>query len=219
MEAAVDRNRQFFNDSGLGQGDGAHAIDLGAGSGAQSIALAQLGYRVSAIDTSAVLLAELRTHSTDLSIETKCCDIREFDRHCDTPADLCVCMGDTLTHLSSQNDVQHLIENVYAALTDGGRFVLSFRDLSTPLAGLERFLPVRSDADRIFTCMLEHDARGVVVHDLVHERNGKNWTLHKSAYRKIVLPVNWVIQTLNDQQFNVRSVSTSRGLTTIIAEK
>jgi len=219
IEAAVNRNRQFFSDNELGQGGGAHAIDLGAGSGAQSIALARLGYRVSAIDTSAVLLAELRTHSTDLTIETTCCDMREFKRHCDTSAKICVCMGDTLTHLSSRNEVSKLIGDIYTTLTVDGRFIVSFRDLSTPLTGLDRFLPVRSDADKIFTCMVERDDRGVIVHDLVHERKGAEWTLHKSAYRKIELPANWIIQTLNEQEFTVISVSTDRGLTTIIAEK
>lgn len=219
LDAAVARSRQFFEEQSLDQGIGAHAIDLGAGSGSQSIALAQLGYRVTAIDTSEALLGELRAHSTGLDVQSVRCDIREFTQHCTEKAALCVCMGDTLTHLPARSDVYQVFHDVSTALEPGGVFALSYRDLSGALEGLDRFIPVRSDENSVFTCMLEYDERGVVVHDLVHERNGETWTLYKSAYRKTVLPVRWVGQALEDHGVSPTFFSTHRGLTTIVAKK
>jgi len=40
---------------------------------------------------------------------------------------------------------------------------LSFRDLTPDLTGLNRFIPVRSDPDRIMTCFLEYEPETVIV--------------------------------------------------------
>jgi hypothetical protein len=100
-----------------------------------------------------------------------------------------------------------------------GVFAISYRDLSGGLDGLDRFIPVRNDENTVFTCMLEHDSRGVVVHDLVYERHGTTWELYKSAYRKIILPVRWVSRALDDHGLSSAFLSTHRGLTTIVATK
>lgn len=55
--------------SGMGVTTPGLCVDLGCGPGFQAIALAQLGAtRVHAIDTSAVLLAELRAHARNLPV-------------------------------------------------------------------------------------------------------------------------------------------------------
>jgi methylase of polypeptide subunit release factors len=52
------------------------ALDLGCGSGFQSVALADIGFRqVIAVDTSAKLLAELETHRADRAIQTLLADL------------------------------------------------------------------------------------------------------------------------------------------------
>lgn len=56
------------------------------------------------------------------------------------------------------------------ALEAGGRFVLTFRDLTFELKELDRFIPLRSGADAIFSCFLEYEAEHVKVHDLVYTR-------------------------------------------------
>lgn len=82
-------------------------------------------------------------------------------------------MGDTLTHLPSKDDVAALLRDVAQSLAPGGQLVLSYRDLTRPLTGTDRFLPVRSTDDRIMTCFLEYaDADTVMVHDLIHTRAG-----------------------------------------------
>ena len=42
------------------------------------------------------------------------------------------------------------------------------------------------------TCFLEYEPETVVVHDLIHVREGGAWTLHKSSYRKLRLPADWL---------------------------
>ena len=60
FEQASARAEAQLLAAGLGQGGGAQAIDLGCGSGRQTLPLLRLGYRVLATDTCPVLLEALK---------------------------------------------------------------------------------------------------------------------------------------------------------------
>jgi SAM-dependent methyltransferase len=163
------------------------AVDLGAGFGMHAIPLARGGYDVVAIDTSAELLDALRTSGADLSIRAVEGDLLDFKRHASAPASLIVCLGDTLTHLADLSQVERLCRDVAASLRSGGRFVVTFRDYSRALTGDARFIAVRSDAERIHTCFLEERPEHMLVHDIVHERDGAVWRMTVSSYPKLRL--------------------------------
>jgi SAM-dependent methyltransferase len=178
---------------------GALAVDLGSGPGYQAIALAELGFpRVLALDTSAVLLDELRHNAGDRPIEPIEADMLRLGEFVPPAAADCVtCMGDTLTHLASRDAVVALFGAVRTALKPGGILVLSWRDLTVARNGTGRFLMPRADADRILTCFLEvADEDHVRVHDIVHRRAAAGWTMQVSAYEKLRLSAAWVAQQL-----------------------
>ena len=110
--AALDRNRNFFHQLGIDSLSPGLAIDLGAGSGFQSIPLAELGFSVVAINFCESLLAELKDSVGNLPICTVCDDLLNFAKYVERQAQLIVCMGDTLTHLDSLNSVESLLLNV-----------------------------------------------------------------------------------------------------------
>lgn len=176
------------------------AVDLGCGSGFQTLALADLGYEVLAMDISARLLRDLRARVGSRRIGVKHADMLTLDSLvAKESVNVAVCMGDTLTHLSSRNEVSRLFHSVSRALKPGGRFVVTYRDLADgELKGLDRFIAVRSDERRVMTCFLEFEmAETVVVHDLIHSRDLEGqWSLHKSSYIKLRLPVDWVVAEL-----------------------
>src|ERR1700757_3494777 len=120
---------------------GGPALDLGSGPGFQSIALAQLGFSpVIAMDTSAELLDELRSHRGHYRIEIVERDLLSLDAlEMGSEATVAVCMGDTLTHLDSKDSVRRLFAAVLHKLVRGGRFAITYRDLSVALAGADRF--------------------------------------------------------------------------------
>lgn len=60
----VEDHQRFFRAAGLAPNGCGKALDLGCGSGFQTLALAALGYNVLGVDTSEALLAELRANST-----------------------------------------------------------------------------------------------------------------------------------------------------------
>jgi SAM-dependent methyltransferase len=198
------------------------AVDLGSGPGFQTVALAQLGFSpVIAIDSSAELLDELRSHTSSFSVQIERADLRDLPTIVAAGhASVIVCMGDTLTHLASKADVSALFQDVFDALHSGGAFVITYRDLTKELEGLDRFIPVRSDDNTIMTCFLEYEsAESVVVHDLVHTRDGGTWSLSKSSYRKLRLGVDWLVQELEAVGFVVVSEGTAGRLVRVVAAK
>ena len=215
----IAENRNFFKDRHIQPRLSKVAVDLGAGPGFQSIPLAEIGFRVIAVDLSRTLLTELEENAGKRFIETINDDLLTFSKHCPAPVELVVCMGDTLTHLATHRNIRHLLKRIYSVLEIGGRVVLTFRDFTVELKGLERFIPVRSDANTIFTCFLEYGKNHVTVHDMVYERKNNRWEHRKSAYKKIRVSPKWMIDTLKDIGFSVAACDTHNAGVCIIAQK
>ena len=195
------------------------AIDLGAGTGIQSVALAQLGFRVQAVDFSAYLLSELRERAWNLPVEVYEGDLLDFRQYLkgESP-ELIVCMGDTLTHLNSIEEVAALLVNCYQAILPGGFLILSFRPLVQKLKDTQRFLPVRSDANRIHTCFLEYFSDKVRVTDLLHEReNNGVWSQKASSYYKLRLALEDVIKLLKQASWQITGQEIRQGMIYLIA--
>ena len=202
--------------------EAALAVDLGCGSGFQTIALAQLGFSpVIAIDTSSELLDELRSHINGLPIQIENADLKGLPGIVSAgQATVIVCMGDTLTHLASKGEVGALFRVVFNGLRPGGVFIITYRDLTKELHGTDRFIPIRSDDNKIMTCFLEFEnAESVVVHDLVYSRHGEGWSLNKSSYLKLRLGIDWICQELSKAGFTIVFQESSARLIAVAAVK
>lgn len=192
-------------------------LDLGAGFGMHAIPLARRGARVTAIDMSEELLRTLTDLGTSLPIQVIHGDLLEFPSHISEAPSAILCLGDTITHLPDFEAVDGLIEKASVALRMGGLFVVSFRDYSAPLLGDSRFLPVRSDENRILTCFLEYETSSVVVHDILHELAPDGWQTRVSHYRKLRLSPEHLITRLRSSGFDVRRETAMRGMVRLVA--
>jgi SAM-dependent methyltransferase len=218
IEPALARGAAELESLRLAPRSTALAVDLGAGFGMHAIPLAQRGFDVVAIDSSAELLRELRACAGALPIRAVEADLLGFGDHIAGTPELILCMGDTLAHLASKRAIQTLFEKVAAALTPAGLFILTFRDYTTPLTQERRFIHVRSDADRIFTCFLDYADEHVDVYDLVHERQGAHWTQRISGYQKLRLATEWVAGTLRSAGFQVTQEAGLSGMIRLVAQ-
>ena len=217
----VAHQRDLLMRSRIVPGATREAVDLGCGPGSQSIALAELGFSVTAIDANAQLLEELRDHAGNLPIHTVLHDLCALAACSALPAqvDAAVCLGDIIPHLPSTQCVTTLFKQVSGLLGPHGKFILGFRDLSIEQQGLDRFIPIRGDNERIMTCFLEYESETVIVHDLIYVRQGDGWDLRKSSYRKLRLSLLWVCKQLEAQGFTVQSREQSAGVWTVVASK
>lgn len=183
----VEQTRKWFDSLGLSPSK--TALDLGCGSGIQSLALAKLGIHVTAVDFNESLLNELEKSANQLPIQTVHADLLELEAQFpqDAKFDAIVCMGDTLPHLPNRDSVEKLIQNSWQLLAPGGFLILEFRDLTTALMGEDRLIPVRLDDDELMLTFLEYVPSQVIVNDMALVRNGGKWELSKSSYPKLRL--------------------------------
>jgi SAM-dependent methyltransferase len=211
-------SRRFFAAHGIAPGRQRAALDLGAGSGFQSIPLAELGFSVTAVDLSATLLAELRERAGGLAVRTVERDFLPVTDMVDQQQDLVVCMGDTLTHLADHPAIEALVAGSARVLARGGRLLLNWRDLGRPPGGDARFLPVRSTPTRIFTCFLEElDDERVRVTDIVHERRGDGFVQRVGSYLKLRIAPSYVDGLLAKHGFTVDHAGVEAGFAVRVA--
>jgi 2-polyprenyl-3-methyl-5-hydroxy-6-metoxy-1,4-benzoquinol methylase len=217
--SAIERGAAELDDLDLEPSLGAVAVDLGAGFGMHAIPLARLGYTVLAVDSCTALLDALRRRTGPLPVRAVEDDMLEFRRHLPGVPEVIVCMGDTITHLEHPEAVLELVSEAASALPEGGRFVLTFRDYSTALTAEKRFIPVRSDENRILTCFLEFAEHHVTVHDLLHEREAHGWSTRVSSYRKLRLDPAWLVGNVEARGFEVRRDAGPSGMVRLVATR
>lgn len=210
---ATRKAETWFNKIGLRCLLSNRAADLGCGHGIQSIPLARLGFCVTAIDTCQLLLDELKENAKDLPIQIVNDDLLNFSKHIQAPLDACLCMGDTLLHLESRERIKDLVTDVARTLVVDGAFCLSYRDYTgNELRGNARFIPVRSDDERIHTCFLEYQPSSVRVHDIIQTRSTSGWETSVSSYEKLRVSPKDVETLVAKQGFQLTDRSEDKGM-------
>ena len=208
---------QYFREQNISPGENGLALDLGCGNGIQSIALADLGFKVISIDFNKTLLDELKVNAGERPItvvEASITDVQQYAKACE----LVVCMGDTISHLDSVEQVEQLFAELFRILVPDGKLVISFRDMMVALEGEKRFIPVRSDATRILTCFLEYHDGYVMVNDLLYESEDGQWKFSASAYKKLRLGLNQLVGMMVKVGFRIKGVNDRSGVMHVVAE-
>lgn len=218
IDAALNRGDAEVEITCPSPSNGHIAVDLGAGFGMHAIPLARRGYSVVAVNGSSILLEALRHQAQALPIRIVHDDLLNFPALLAAKAHLILCMGDTLTHLPDQESVARLAAHVEASLQRGGKFIATFRDYTEPLVGDKRFIPVKSDSQRILTCFLEYFPDHVAVHDVLHEQDASStWQMRVSSYQKLRLSPAWVCAILEARGFSVRVEPGPAGMVRVVA--
>ena len=210
---------RFFAGHGIRPAGCGNAVDLGAGCGFASLALAALGFRVTAVDFSRPMLTLLAQYAAGLSVQAVNADIRNAASWSGHAPELITCMGDTLTHLADMGEVKDLIRYCAGELPAGGKLVLSCRDYSKEPAGSSVVIPVRRDPDRIFLCRLEYGTTHVHITDIVFSRESGKWQRYSSSYTKVRISCTDLIPLLSSSGFVPEVWGNGRDSITIFCTK
>ena len=194
------------------------AVDLNAGHRLQSLALARLGFQVKAIDFNQQLLDSLLFRGEGLGIKVFHRDLLSEENFTEQ-AELIVCMGDTIAHLTSPEKIRSLLDRCFECLLNHGKLILSYRDYGTELTDTNRFISVKSDDNRILTCFLEYFEDKVRVTDLLHERINVRWTQKVSSYFKVRITDQLINQFLTETGFKIQKRESIDRMNYLIAGK
>lgn len=219
FDAKVKQNERLFDELNLQPTKNGLAVDIGCGSGFQTIPLLNRSYRVAACDVSEFLLSELHTQTQSERLQTHVADALEFLERLDEEAELIVCMGDTITHFPSFEYVFSFIQSVHRKLSTGGKLILTLRDYSTALTGADCVIPVRLTDERMLTCILEYGEDKLTVTDVVYERGNDGWQTRKNSYTKLRLKRDWLEAELEKAGFALNKSDKAQGMLIIVAVK
>ena len=222
MVGGFDQKRiefqKFLENNSIFPNDTKVALDLGAGHGIQSIALCKLGFDVTAVDFNEQLLNELKSHPEGKSIKTILADITNMTRYNKLKPELITCCGDTLTHLDDKEAIKKFLRDCKATLSSSGKLILSFRDYAIELKDEQRFIPIKNDDNRIFTCFLEYKPDKVNVTDILYEKTDNGWNQKVSSYKKVRISTNEVLNYLKENGMTITYNESINRMQTIIAK-
>lgn len=113
-------------------------LDLACGTGIPTLLLAERGYRLTGVDRSPEMLAELETKRGNLPVKTIRADIRDFT--VPVPHDVAICLYDSMNYLLTEDDLVRCFGCVRRAIVPAGLFVF---DMNTEF-GLAEYWGSRS---------------------------------------------------------------------------
>ncbi len=128
------------------------AVDVATGTGVYALALAAEGVQTVGADLSPAMLqqARARAERLGLDVEWVASPMQELAAHIATPADLVLCLGNSLPHLLTEHDLHHAIAAMADCLRPGGRLMLQFINYPRVLAAGRRVVAVTRAADTEF---------------------------------------------------------------------
>lgn len=127
-------------------------IDAGCGSGHFAIAAARLGCGTLGIDLSEGMLdiARRTAQRNGVDIEWRQGSLAQVDQLTSAPADLVLCMGNTLPHVLDPDELAASCRAFFNALKPGGRAVVHLLNYDRLLATRERIVDIDRAGDLEF---------------------------------------------------------------------
>jgi len=139
-------------------------LDMACGSGRHSVALASLGYRVVAFDTSEGMITAARNHAKDNNVEVEfhIADMQSFSSIVDESFDVVLCLGNSLGLLPDIEVLQNVVEAVYNVLSPSGSFIFQVLNFEEILNSGFRFFPIKggitdTGEEVVFSRFYEHN--------------------------------------------------------------
>jgi 2-polyprenyl-3-methyl-5-hydroxy-6-metoxy-1,4-benzoquinol methylase len=137
-------------------------LDIACGTGGYSIALAERGHRVTGVDLDQAMIraARSKARDPDQAPEFRALDMLAMTGVLEPGFDLAFCIGNSLVHLETDEQILRLLADCHLLLRPGGVLVLQIinydRILSEGLTGL----PALRDDDLEFLRHYDLDASG-----------------------------------------------------------
>jgi len=153
------------------------ALDAGCGTGLHAIILAELGIKVTAADPSPEMLAKARAHGQEAGVKVNwvAAAFADLPRPAGPGFQAVLCLGNTLPHNLTFQELQRTLQNFQAALAPGGRLILQLLNYRRVLASRERITAIRRSRGKEFIRFYDFMPEGTVRFNVltVEEKGGR----------------------------------------------
>lgn len=187
--------------------DVSRVLDASCGPGTQSIALAQLGYAVTAADPSEGMLTRARRHAEEYGVSNKIefvrSDFESLPANVSGDYDAILTKGNAFPHLITDAAIEQALKNFHRLLRPGGTVIIGFQDFEPFMEDRPRFFP-----GRVHDPELDHDPQ-VITFDIWDWDDGPPLTVtvnsfvlsgRGKAYRAVRRPVKYRPLTVVEAQ-------------------
>ena len=117
-------------------------IDLGCGSGEHSRFLAAEGYSVVGLDRSDSMLAKASEQPLPLNLQFLRGDLQDLSTVVENRFGAAICLGNTLVHLTEEEDLRRAVAGVAKILEDNGVLLFQILNYEPVFEGTVRHLPL-----------------------------------------------------------------------------
>ena len=180
------------------------AIDAGCGTGFHSLLLAQLGVEVTAIDLSSEMLKCTRNHARKMKVKvtTVQSSFENLSTKIRHKVDAVFCMGNSLSHLLSKQNLRQAINNFAAVLRQGGILFLQNLNYDRILAQRDRIQSIKATDNKIFVRFYDYEADRIQFNILTIRK--EEGALHHQLSSVLLRPLfsDSLIDLLREKEFN-----------------
>ncbi len=125
-------------------------LETACGTAMHSVALARLGFQMSAADLSAQMVEKARLNASAAGVELKV-KAAGFGSLADAfgkeSFDAILCMGNSLPHLLSANEVKQALQDFAACLRPGGQLLIQNRNFDAVVNGRQRWMDPQAHSE------------------------------------------------------------------------
>lgn len=172
-----------FLEHWLAAGGARRVLDVACGTGRHAIALAERGYEVVGADVSAEMVARARENvaAAGQAIRFVGAGFGELAPVTDGPFDAVLCLGNSLPHALTADDLARTLADLAAVLRPGGRLLIQNRNFDAVLAGRERWMGPEAHRDGeqewLFVRFYDFNADGSLTFNMLRLRRagGGGW--------------------------------------------
>jgi glycine/sarcosine N-methyltransferase len=130
----------------------ASAVDAGCGTGFHALLLARLGVDVTGIDISSEMLKRATKHAREMGLKARFVEspFQQIASHVDTMFDGVFCLGNSLAHILSKDDLLASIRGFASVLKARGRLFLQILNYDRIMVQRNRIQNMKEEGDSIF---------------------------------------------------------------------
>ncbi len=166
-----------------------NALDAGCGTGFHSLLLSQLGVNVTAVDISSRMVSSLRRHALRLGLEVEAhvSSFGDIQGAVDGSFDAVFCLGNSLAHAASREDLLRSLRAFAAVLRPSGILFIQNLNYDRILAQQEKVQSTKEAGEKTFVRFYDYDKKGVTFNILTLDRTNERAGQRHKAIRLLPL--------------------------------
>jgi len=184
FETRVKRSTKFYS-ALFSKNNVKTILDCACGTGHHVIMFNQMGFKAKGSDLSPAMIKKAKINAKKYNMSTVF-KISDFMRLTKTfkneKFDAVICIGNSLPHLSSDQELTKALYEMHNVLNKGGLLVLSQRNYDKLVKLKKRFFPVAIRGGEVFIYALDYFPEKIIFNVLYLDTTSKKFQVYSTPY-------------------------------------